>query len=89
MYIPGCDHYEREIKVGDDVQIFLGFSGNGEKRWSKKAFVVEKIEDHTPVDGPREKLAIVRLSNGQWQHVWNVRVIDRIIEGTNIIPLER
>lgn len=41
-----------------------------------KILEVLRIENHNPVDGPREKDAIAYLSDGTWAFVWNLYLVD-------------
>lgn len=62
----------RRIRPGDGRQIG--------RRFLPRVYRVTKLEDHRPVDAPREKDAVIKLEtldgdSAGWKFVWNVDVV--------------
>lgn len=65
------------MKAGDLVRKIHVYDGtkNGGKPVGE-ILTVMKVEDHKPIDGPVEKDAIIRLSDGTFEHPWNLHKVD-------------
>lgn len=63
------------FKTGDTVYKNYPFDGSPKQGYpdKKRLFVIEKIIDHEPVDGPRTKNAVCFLKPGiSWDFHWNL-----------------
>lgn len=62
----------RRIRPGDGTQVG--------QRFLPRVYRVTELIDHRPVDGPREKNAVIKMEtldgdSAGWEYVWNVDVV--------------